>query len=153
MHSRLHLPEELRWRATGRLGTRQSQSKLARWLNVSPFVIHTLWQQFQPTDSAFRIFRQRRSTATTCADDRHFSLRAQRNRTAIPTQMIPCWIIERFVYARQAAISIPLTSRYRRECLRWAYQDVHRTQKSLEAVIFTDESRFSFQSDSILYLI
>ncbi|GBN17503.1 hypothetical protein AVEN_266057-1 [Araneus ventricosus] len=46
-----------------------------------------------------------------------------------------------------------LTSRHRRERLRWAHQHVHWTPDQLRAVLFTDESRFSLQSDSSHYLI
>ena len=36
MTSRHHLTEELRWRAIGRLEAGQSQTEVARWLNVTP---------------------------------------------------------------------------------------------------------------------
>ncbi|GBL75839.1 hypothetical protein AVEN_155113-1 [Araneus ventricosus] len=50
MTSRHHLSEELRWRAIGRLEAGQSRTEVARWLNVSPSVVHRLWQQFLTTD-------------------------------------------------------------------------------------------------------
>ncbi|GFX62872.1 HTH_Tnp_Tc3_2 domain-containing protein [Trichonephila clavipes] len=84
---RHHLSEELRWRAIGRLEERQSQIEVARWLNVSPFVIHRLWHQFLTTDSVYRRFSQGRSRASISADDRCLSLCARRNRTAIPAEL------------------------------------------------------------------
>ncbi|GBN06652.1 Transposable element Tcb1 transposase [Araneus ventricosus] len=57
------------------------------------------------------------------------------------------------LYARRQAICVPLTSRHRRERLRWAHQHVHWTPDQWRAVLFTDESGFSLQSDSRCYLI
>ncbi|GBM06604.1 hypothetical protein AVEN_220040-1 [Araneus ventricosus] len=134
MTYRHRLPEELRWRAIGRLEAGQSQIEVDRWLNVSPSVVHRLWQQFLTTDSAFRRFSQGRPTATTSADDRYLSLWARRNRTATPTQLrsslatatgrlvSTSTVLRRLheggLYARQPAICMPLTSRHRRVRLR-----------------------------------
>lgn len=169
MTSRHHLPAELRWRAIGRLEAGQRQTDVARWLNVSPSVVHRLWRQFQTTDSASRRFSQGRPTATTSADDRYLTLCARRNRTATPTQLLSSLAAAtgRLVststvrrrlhggglYARRPATCVPLTSRHRRDRLQWARQHVHWTPDQWRAVLFTDESRFSLQSDSRRYLI
>ncbi|GBM32991.1 hypothetical protein AVEN_263486-2-1, partial [Araneus ventricosus] len=56
-------------------------------------------------------------------------------------------------YARRLAVCVPLTSRHRRELLRWAHQHVHWTSNQWRTVFFTDESSLSLQSDSRCYLI
>ncbi|GBM35824.1 hypothetical protein AVEN_43513-1 [Araneus ventricosus] len=87
MTSRHHLPQELRWRAIGRLEAGQSQAEVARWLNMSPSEVHRLWKQFLTTDSASRRFSQGRPTAATSVNDRYLSLCARRNSTATPSQL------------------------------------------------------------------
>ncbi|GBM11377.1 hypothetical protein AVEN_13597-1 [Araneus ventricosus] len=170
MTARHHLPEELRWRAIGRREAGQIQTEVGRWINLSPSVVHRLSQQFLTTNSASRRFSQGRPTATTSADDRYLSLCARRNRTATPTQLRSSldaatgWLVstsivrrrlhEGDLYARQPAICVPLASRHRRERLRWAHQHVIWTPDQWRIVVlFTDESRFSLQSDSRCYLI
>ncbi|GBM32925.1 Transposable element Tcb1 transposase [Araneus ventricosus] len=167
--SRHHLPKELRWRDIERLEAGQSQTEVVRWLNVSPSVVRRLWKQFLTADSASRKFSQGRPTATTSDDDRCLSLCARRNRTATPTQLrsslaaatgrlVSMTTVHRRLHegglcARQPAICVPLTSRHGRERLRWAHQHVHWTPDHWRAILFTDESRLSLQSDSRCYLI
>lgn len=57
------------------------------------------------------------------------------------------------LYARRPAICITLTSHHRQDLLQWARQHVHWTHDQWRAVLFTDESRFSLQSDSRRILI
>ena len=57
-----------------RLEEGQSQTKVARWLNVSPSVVQKLWRRFQTTDSASRKFSQGRPTAIASADNRYLTL-------------------------------------------------------------------------------
>ncbi len=86
--SRHHLTGELRWRTIGRVDAGQSQTEVARWLNLSPSVlVHSLSQQFLTTGSASRRFSQGRPYATTSANDRYLSLCARRNRTATPSEI------------------------------------------------------------------
>ncbi|GBM43139.1 Transposable element Tcb1 transposase [Araneus ventricosus] len=151
MTSRHHLPEELRWKVLGRLEAGQSHKEVARWLNVSPSVVHRLWQQFLTTDSASRRFSQGRRTSTTSADDRYLSLCARRNRIATSTQL-------RSSLAEATGKFVP-TPTFRRSLHEggeeegWVHQHVHWTPDQWRAVLFTDESRFSLQSDSRRYLI
>ena len=83
MTSSHHLPAELRWKAIGKLEGGQCQTEMARWINVSPFVVLRLWRQFQTTDSASRRFNQGRPTAKASSDNRYLILCARRNRTAL----------------------------------------------------------------------
>ncbi|GBL96397.1 hypothetical protein AVEN_43715-1 [Araneus ventricosus] len=89
MTSRHLLPEVLRWRAIGRLKAGQSQTEVARWLNVSLSVVHRLLQQFLTTDSASRRFSQGRPTTTTGADDRYLSHEGIEPHSD-STQILPC---------------------------------------------------------------
>ncbi|KFM74108.1 Transposable element Tcb2 transposase, partial [Stegodyphus mimosarum] len=57
------------------------------------------------------------------------------------------------LYARLPAICVPLTSRHKRGHLQWTRKHVHWTPDQWRAVLFTDESRFSLESDSRRYLI
>ncbi|KFM74688.1 Transposable element Tcb2 transposase, partial [Stegodyphus mimosarum] len=156
-------------RATGRLEARQSQTEVARWLNMSPSVVHRLWKQFQTTDSESRRFSRGRPTATTNADDRYLTLCARRNPTAtqilfrsslaaatgrlVSTSTVLRRLHEGCVYARRPAICVPLTLRHRRDRSQWARQHVHWRSDQWRVVLFTDESRFSLKSDSRGYLI
>ncbi|KFM60630.1 hypothetical protein X975_22657, partial [Stegodyphus mimosarum] len=136
MTSRHHLPAELRWRAIGRLETQQSQTEVARWLNVTPSVVHRLWRQFQTTHSSSRRFSQGRPTAMMSADDRYLTLCARKNRTTAPTllrsslaaatgRLVSTSIVRRRLqegglYAMRPAIYMRLLSRHRRDRLQWA---------------------------------
>ncbi|KFM59147.1 Transposable element Tcb1 transposase, partial [Stegodyphus mimosarum] len=57
------------------------------------------------------------------------------------------------LYVKRSTVCVPLKSRHRRERLRWACQHILWTTDQWRAVFFTDESRFSVQSDSRHYLI
>ena len=167
--SRHHLPVELRWRVIGRLEAGQSQTEVTRWLNVNPFLVHKLLRQFQTTDSAFRRFCQGLPTATKSADDRYLTSYARRNRTATQTLlrsslsaatgrfMSTSTVRRRLhkdgLHSRQPAICMPLTSHHSRDHLQWARQRINRTPDEWRAFLFTDESRFSLESDSRRYLI
>ncbi|GBM79995.1 hypothetical protein AVEN_108647-1 [Araneus ventricosus] len=164
MTSRHHFPEELRWRAIGRLEAGQTQTEVARWLNVSPSVDHRLWQQFLITDSASRRFSQGRPIATTSADDRYLSRTKVYNRNSDSNHILPCSITgmlvstptvrrrlhEGSLYAKRPAIYGTITSRHRRECLNWAHQHVHWTPDQWRAVLFmgTIGDDFLLQDDN-----
>ncbi|GFV61388.1 HTH_Tnp_Tc3_2 domain-containing protein [Trichonephila clavipes] len=87
MTFRHHLSNEMRVRAFGSLEAGQSQTEMARWLNVCHSVIHRLWQQFLTMNWAFRSFSQGRPRATTSASDRYLSLCARRNKYATPFEI------------------------------------------------------------------
>ncbi|GFS72502.1 transposable element Tcb1 transposase [Trichonephila clavipes] len=127
--SRYHLTKELRRRSIGRLEAGQSQIKVARWQNVSPSVVHKLWQQFLSTDSASI---QGRPRSTTSADDRYVALCSRRNRTATSPEL-RCFLA---------------ASSGRRERMQWVRQHMHWTCDQGRSVLFTDEPRFSLASDS-----
>ncbi|KFM60058.1 Transposable element Tcb2 transposase, partial [Stegodyphus mimosarum] len=134
---------------------------LARSPDLSP--IQHVW------DTLRRMFSQGQPTATMSTDDRYLALCARRNGTAIPTLLISSLptatgrlgsmstvrrrLHEGGLYARGPAICVPLTPRHRRDRLQWARQHLHWTPDQWRAVLFTDESKFSLESDSRRYLI
>ena len=169
MTFRHHLPAELRWKAIGRLEAGQSQTEMARWLNVNYFMVQRLWRQYQITDSSSRRFSQGRPSATASAYNRYLTLCARRNRTAtrtllrfslaaasrrlVSTSSVRRRLHKGGLYVKQPAICVPLTSSHRRDRLEWARQHVHWTPDEWRAFLLKDESRFSLESDSRCYLI
>ena len=169
MSTRLHLSEELRWRAIGRLKAVKSQSDVARWLNVRPSVIHRLWNAFRGTESASRRYSRGRARATSAADDRYLQLTARRYSTATPTHLrsslaaatgrlvsgstVRRRLHEGGLYARRPALCVPITPRHRNERFHWARTHFPWSASQSRSVLFTDESRFCLQSDSRRVLV
>ena len=81
-----------------------------------------------------------------------FSL-AESSRRLVSTSTVRRRLQQSGLFARRPAICVPLKSRHRRERLKWTCQHVHWTHDQWRAVLFTDESRFSLQSDSRRVLI
>ncbi|KFM66927.1 Transposable element Tcb2 transposase, partial [Stegodyphus mimosarum] len=71
----------------------------------------------------------------------------------VSTSTVRIRLHEGGLYARRPAICVPLTSRHRRDSLERARQRVHWTPDQWRAVLFTDEPRFSLESESRRYLI
>ncbi|GFY27665.1 HTH_Tnp_Tc3_2 domain-containing protein [Trichonephila clavipes] len=110
-----------------------------------------------------------RPRATTPAEDRFLALSARRRRTTT----VPQLVADRFqasgrrisattgrnrlhnagLYARRPVVCVPLNGRQRRNRLCWAREHVSWTQKQWASVLFTDESRFTMESDSGRLLI
>ncbi|GFV33597.1 HTH_Tnp_Tc3_2 domain-containing protein [Trichonephila clavipes] len=57
------------------------------------------------------------------------------------------------LYARRPVVCVPLNGRQRRNRLCWAREHVSWTQQQWASVLFTDESRFTMESDSGRLLI
>ncbi|GFW12272.1 transposable element Tcb2 transposase [Trichonephila clavipes] len=57
------------------------------------------------------------------------------------------------LYARRPVVCVSLNGRQRRNCLCWAREHVSWTQQQWASVLFTDESRFTMESDSGRLLI
>ncbi|GFU44527.1 transposable element Tcb2 transposase [Trichonephila clavipes] len=57
------------------------------------------------------------------------------------------------LYARRPVVCVPLNGRQRRNRLCWAREHVSWTQQQWASVLFTDESRFTMDSDSGRLLI
>ncbi|GFX85670.1 HTH_Tnp_Tc3_2 domain-containing protein [Trichonephila clavipes] len=140
-----------------------SQADAARRLNVSRSVVQRLWDQYQSEDSVSRRPVPGRPRATTPAEDRFLALSARRRRTTtvpqlvadhfqasgrkISTTTVRTRLHNAGLYARRLVVCVPLNERQRRNRLCWAREHVSWTQQQWASVLFTDESRFTMESD------
>ncbi|GFY10822.1 transposable element Tcb2 transposase [Trichonephila clavipes] len=169
MSQRRRLPNSLRWRAVGWMEMGLSQADAARRLNVSRSVVQRLWNRYQSEDSVSRRPVPGRPRATTPAEDRFLALSARRRRTTTVPQLVAdhfqasgrrisaTTVRNRLhnagLYARRPVVCVPLNGRQRRNRLCWAREHVSWTQQQWASVLFTDESRFTMESDSGRLLI
>ncbi|GFT62655.1 transposable element Tcb2 transposase [Trichonephila clavipes] len=169
MSQRRRLPNSLRWRAVGWMEMGLSQADASRRLNVSRSVVQRLWDQYQSEDSVSRRPVPGRPRATTPAEDRFLALSARRRRTTTVPQLVAdhvqasgrrisaTTVRNRLhnagLYARKPVVCVPLNGRQRRNRLCWAREHVSWTQQQWASVLFTDESRFTMESDSGRLLI
>ncbi|GFV12591.1 transposable element Tcb2 transposase [Trichonephila clavipes] len=144
MSQRRRLPNSLRWRAVGWMEMGLSQADAARRLNVSRSVVQRLWDQYHFEDSVSRRPVPGRPRATTPAEDRFLALSARRRRTTT----VPQLVADHF---QASGRRISATTRRNRLC--WAREHVSWTQQQWASVLFTDESRFTMESDSVRLLI
>ncbi|GFW71038.1 transposable element Tcb2 transposase [Trichonephila clavipes] len=145
MSQRRRLPNSLRWRAVGWMEMGLSQADAARRLNVSRSVVQRLWDQYQSEDSVSRRPVPCRPRATTSEEDRFLALSARREKNH--------YCAAARLYARRPVVCVPLNGRQRRSRLCWAREHVSWTQQQWASVLFTDESRFTMESDSGRLLI
>ncbi|GFS86308.1 HTH_Tnp_Tc3_2 domain-containing protein [Trichonephila clavipes] len=125
--------------------------------------------QYQSEDSVSRRPVPGRPRATTPAEDRFLALSARRRRTTTVPQLVAdhfqasgrriyaTTVRNRLhnagLYARRPVVCVPLNGRQRRNRLCWAREHVSWTQQQWTSVLFTDESRFTMESDSGRLLI
>lgn len=160
MSLRYHLSAELQYRTIKRLEASQSQTEMARWLNVSLALttISSHWCSLQKvlprTGKSYNIYlmtdvlqlcvwRNRRATT--------FHLIA--SLAAFTGGLVSMSIVhkrlhEGGLYMRRPAICVLLISHYQRKLLRWACQHVHMTADQLMNVLVTDESQFNLHNNS-----
>ena len=169
MNSHEHTDDGIRWRIVGRLETGQSQLHVATKLDVTPSVVCNVWKQFQDTGSISRRPGQGRRRATMTNEDRYLALSAWRHRTATDSQLsrelhaatgtrvsrftVARRLHERGLYARRPAVCVPLTAAHKRAHLAWCRQHQPWTRLQWSTMLFTDESRFSLDTDSRRTLI
>ncbi|GFT90446.1 transposable element Tc3 transposase [Trichonephila clavipes] len=137
MSQRRRLPNSLRWRAVGWMEMGLSQADAARRLNVSRSVVQRLWDQYQSEDSVSRRPVPGRPRATTPAEDRFLALSARRREEPLLCRS-----------------SLQTTFKHQEEespLLRC--EIVFTMQQQWASVLFTDESRFTMESDSGCLLI
>ncbi|GFT79113.1 transposable element Tcb2 transposase [Trichonephila clavipes] len=117
-------------RIVGMLDSSRSQTEVSRILNVDQSVISRLWQMFQRTGD---VTRQPVSVAT---------------GIRISKQTIYRRLSHAGMYARRPAVCIPLTSAHKRACLIWSLKHQHWSVGEWANVMFSEECRFSLNSDS-----
>ncbi|UYV85161.1 CD109 [Cordylochernes scorpioides] len=153
-----------KWQAIGRMEAGQSQAEVARWLGVTRNVVSRLWKKFQTTANFARTPGQGRPRVTTLNQDRYLSLLVRRNRrmtasqlrsdlnaatgVLVSTDTIRRRLHKKGLYARRPIICVPLTPPQKRARKLWCRQHVAWNPNEWRRVMFTDESRFSLNSDS-----
>ncbi|GBN24449.1 hypothetical protein AVEN_124401-1 [Araneus ventricosus] len=153
------LDDGMRWRIVERLEASQSQVQICREFNLTPSVVCNLWKRFQDTGSIERKPGQGRPRATTATEDRYLSIIARRNRGATASQLshdlyaatgtrVSKRLHETGFFARRPAVCVPLTSTNRRVRLAWCREHRDGSMDQWATVLFTDESRFSLNTDS-----
>ena len=147
----------------------QSQTQVARELDLTPSAISNLWSQFKTSWTVCRRPGQDHPRATMTNEDRYLFLSAKCQRvatathlsrdltaatgTSISSKTVSRRLHERGLYARKPAICIPLPPSHKRERAEWCRQHQNWIQLQWANVLFTDESRFSLQPDSGWLLI
>ncbi|GBN43971.1 Transposable element Tcb2 transposase [Araneus ventricosus] len=147
-----------------RLEAGQSQVQIRRDFNLTPSVVCNLRKQFQDTGSIERKPGQGRPRATTATEDRYLSIIARRNRGATASQLsrdlyaatrtrvlrvpVSKRLHETGLFARRPAVCVPLTSTNRSVRLAWCREHRDWRMDQWATVLFTDEFRFSLNTDS-----
>ncbi|GFX06413.1 transposable element Tcb2 transposase [Trichonephila clavipes] len=157
---RRHLDAFTRGRMIGKLEEGRSVTSVVAEFGIAHSILSRLWRQFQTTGTAIRGFSSGRPRGTTPADDRYIALQARRNRRqtageiARHTTQATGRPISRFTVASVYLYRVlTLTPAHRRRRSLWCRE--HRNWRDNEwgRVLFTDESRFSLNSDSHRILI
>ncbi|GFV71564.1 transposable element Tcb2 transposase [Trichonephila clavipes] len=166
---RRHLDNFTRGRIIGKLEEGRSVTSGAAEFGIATSIVSRLWRQFQTTGTAIRGFSRGRPRGTTPADDRYIVLQARRKRrqtageiarhtTQATGRPISRFTVARRLYggglfARRPVRCVPLTPAHRRRRSLWCRE--HRNWRDNEwgRVLFTDESRFSLNSNSHRLLI
>ncbi|GFX59114.1 tyrosine decarboxylase [Trichonephila clavipes] len=130
MAQRKHLDDFLRGRIIGRLKWGRTQLEVSKELRIAQSVIPRLWRRFK--DDASDLSRQL-SSAT---------------GTAVSRQTMYRRLGHIGLYARRPVRCVPLTATHCRLRLTWSREHVMWTPQQWSCVMFSDESRFSLQSDS-----
>ncbi|UYV67797.1 hypothetical protein LAZ67_5002100 [Cordylochernes scorpioides] len=158
------LADDLKWRAVGRMEAGQSQVEVAKWLNVNKSVVRKIWKQFFETGTIKRKEGSGRKRKTDTSENRYLVVTAKRHRemtaiqlsnelssatgTRISRQTVYRRLHEGALYARRPMVCIPLTSAHRRARLNWCLEHHAWTHDQWANVLFSDESRFSLNTDS-----
>ncbi|GFU22497.1 transposable element Tcb1 transposase [Trichonephila clavipes] len=145
MAQRKHLDHFLRGRIIGRLEWRRTQLEVSEELGIAQSVISRLWQRFQDDVTAKR---NRRSTTSDLS----------RQLSSVTCTTVSRHTVYRRLghiglYARRPVRCVPLTASHCRLRLTWSREHALWTPQQWSCVMFSDESRFSLQSDSRRILI
>ncbi|GFU14593.1 transposable element Tcb1 transposase [Trichonephila clavipes] len=145
MAQRKHLDDFLRGRIIGRLECGRTQLEISGVLGIAQSVISRLWQRF-PDDVTAK--RNRRSTASDLS--RQLS---SATGTTVSRQTVYRRLGHNGLHARRPARCVPLTAIHCRLRLTWSREHALCTPQQWSCVMFSDECRFSLQSDSRRTLI
>ncbi|GFW84292.1 transposable element Tcb1 transposase [Trichonephila clavipes] len=140
MAQRKPLDDFLRGRIIGRLECGRTQLEVSEERGIAQSVISRHWQRFQDDVTAKR---NRRSTASVLS--RQLS---SATGTAVSRQTVYRRLGLIGLYARRPVRCVPLTATQCRLRLTWSREHALWTLQQWSCVMFSDESRFSLQSDS-----
>ncbi|GFV30188.1 HTH_Tnp_Tc3_2 domain-containing protein [Trichonephila clavipes] len=171
MAQRKHLDDFLRGRIVGRLECGRTHLEISEELGINQSVISRLWQRFQDDGNVSRCYSTGHPLVTTPNEDWYIYLAvtAKRNRlstasdlshqfsSATGTTVSRRTVYRRLghigLYARRLVRCVPLTAVHCHQRLTWSREDALWTPQQWSCVMFSDESRFSLQSDSRRTLI
>ncbi|GFY13937.1 transposable element Tcb1 transposase [Trichonephila clavipes] len=145
MAQRKHLDDFLCGRIIGRLECGRIQLEVSEELGIAQSVISRLWQRFQDDVTAKR---NRRNTASDLS--RQLS---SATGTIVSRQTVNRRLGHNGLYARRPGRCVPLTATHCRLRLTWSREHALWTPQQWSCVMFSDESRFSLQSNSRRTLI
>ncbi|GFV46949.1 transposable element Tcb1 transposase [Trichonephila clavipes] len=164
MAQRKHLGDFLRGRSIGRLECRRTQLEVSEKHGITQSVISRLWQRFQDDGNVSRCYSTCRPRVTTPNEDRYLAVTAKRNRrstasdlsrqlssatgTTVARQTVYRRLGHNGLYARRHVRCVPLTATHCHLRLTWSKEHALWTPQQWSRVMFSDESRFSLQSDS-----
>ncbi|KFM68745.1 Transposable element Tcb1 transposase, partial [Stegodyphus mimosarum] len=164
MTQRTHLDRFLRGRIIGRLECGRTELEVSDELRIAQSVISRLLQGFQDDGNVSRRYSTGRPRVTTPTDDRYLAVTAKRNRrstasvlsrqlssatdTTISRQTECRRLGQIGLHARRSVRCVPLTATHCRLRLALSREHALWTPQQWACVMFSDESRFSLQSDS-----
>ncbi|GFS94563.1 transposable element Tcb1 transposase [Trichonephila clavipes] len=171
MTQKKHLDHFLRGRIIERLECGRTQLEVSEEFGIAQSVISRLWQRFQDDGNVSRCYSTGRPRVTTPNENRYIYLAvtAKRNRrstasdmsrqlssatgTTVSMQTVYRRLGHIGLYARRPVICVPLTAIHCRLRLTWSREHALWTPQQWFCVMFSNESRFSLQSDSRRTLI
>ncbi|GBO23322.1 hypothetical protein AVEN_129967-1 [Araneus ventricosus] len=140
------------------------QLEVTEELGIAQSVISRLWQRFQDDGNVSRCYSTGRPRVTTPNEDRYLAVTAKRNRrstasdlsrqlssatgTTVSRQTVYRRLGHIGLYARRHVRCVPLTATHCRLRLALSREHALWTPQKWSCVMFSDESRFSLQSDS-----
>ncbi|GFX06552.1 transposable element Tcb1 transposase [Trichonephila clavipes] len=169
MAQRKHLDDFLRDRIIGRLVCGRTQLEVSDKLGIAQSVICRLWQRFQDDGNMSRCYSTGRPRVTMPNEDPYLAVIAKRNRrstasdlsrqhssatgTTISRQTVYRRLGHIGLYARRPVRCVPLSATHCRLRLTWSRTHALWTPQQWSCVMFSDDPRFSLQSDSHRTLI
>ncbi|KFM65676.1 Transposable element Tc1 transposase, partial [Stegodyphus mimosarum] len=147
-----------------RLECGRTQLEVSDELGIAQSVISKLWQRFRDDGNVSSRYNTDRPRVITPNEDRYWAVTAKRNRrstasdlsrrlssatgTTISRQTVYRRLGQIGLYARRPVRCIPLTATHCRLRKAWSREHASWTPQQWACVMFSDESRFSLQSDS-----
>ncbi|GFU37935.1 transposable element Tcb2 transposase [Trichonephila clavipes] len=141
MEQRKHLVDFLRGRIIGRLECGRTHLEVSEELGITLSVIFRLWQRLQADGSNVS-----RCYSTQVTPELQHRMKTATG-TTVPRQTVYRCLGHIGLYARRPVKCVPLTATHCRLRLTWSREHALCTPQQWSCVMFSDESRFSLQSD------